>query len=154
MKPPRPVEAYSLSTVTFYKYPGVIYFIAAGEPPVAIKIGMAAVTGNRDLRATITRRLSQIQSSNHERIRLLGVIQFTHDTHGPHPTWHADSKERELHSKFDGLRLFARYMRGAEWFKPAPELIECIAQIATKPEALHLPEFFSSAAEGQGDVLR
>jgi hypothetical protein len=90
-----------------YKHPCVIYFIAAGTPPVAIKIGMAAVTGNRDLRATITRRLSQIQSSNHERISLLGVIQFTHDTHGQHPTWDADAKERELHTEFDRLRLFA-----------------------------------------------
>src|SRR5258708_6186391 len=106
MRPPKPVEAYSPSTVAFYKHPGVIYFIAAGEPPVAIKIGMASVTGNRDLRATITRRLSQIQSSNHERIRLLGVIQFTHDTHGPHPSWDADAKERELHIEFDRFRLF------------------------------------------------
>lgn len=70
------------------------------------------------------------------------------------PSWHADSRERELHKEFDRFRRFAPYMRGAEWFKPAPELIKCIEQIATKPDALLLPEFFSSAAEGGQDVLQ
>lgn len=145
MKPPKPIEAYSASTVAFYKPPGVIYFIAAGDPPVAIKIGMASVSG--DLRAAITRRLSQIQSSNHTLIRLLGVIQFTHDTHGPHPTREAEAMEQHLHKEFDSLRLFAPYMRGAEWFKPDEVLLKRIDEIATKPEALQLPKFFSSAAQ-------
>jgi hypothetical protein len=147
VKPPKPIEDSSTSTVAWWKNPAVIYFIAVGEPPVAIKIGIAAITGNRDLRATIVRRLSHIQSSNHERIRLLGVIQFTHDTHGSHPTRDAEAKERELHIEFDHLRLFGRYKRGAESFKPAPELLSYIEQITTKPEALDLPQFFSSAAE-------
>ena len=147
MKPPKPVEASSPSTIVWWKNPGVIYFIAAGEPPVAIKIGIAAITGNRDLRATIVRRLSQIQSSNHERIRLLGVIQFTHDTYGECPTWYADAKERELHNEFEHLCRFAVYTRGAEWFNPSSELLVRIEQIATKPEALHLPIFFPSVAK-------
>jgi len=95
VKPPRPVEGCSESTVAWWKNPGIIYFIAAGEPPVAIKIGMAAITGNRDLKAAVERRLSQIQSSNNERLRLLGVIHFTHDTYGLYPTQCAEAKERE-----------------------------------------------------------
>lgn len=93
------------------------------------------------------RRLSQIQSSNHERIRLLGVIQFTHDTYGECPTWYADAKERELHNEFGHLCRFAVYTRGAEWFNPSSELLVRIEQIATKPEALHLPIFFPSVAK-------
>jgi hypothetical protein len=147
VKPPKAVEASSPSTIAWWKNPGVIYFIAAGESPIAIKIGMAAITGNRDLRTTIVRRLSQIQSSNHERIRLLGVIQFTHDTYGEYPTWCAEAKERELHNKFKHLCRFAAYTRGAEWFDSHPELPARIKQIATKPEALHLPISFPSVAE-------
>ncbi len=141
MKPPKPIEVCSPSTVAWWKNPGVIYFIAAGEPPVAIKIGIAAITSTRDLTATIVRRLSQIQSSNHERIRLLGVIHFTH---GPHPTRDAEAKERELHTEFEHSCRFAPYTRGAEWFNPSPELLARIEQIATKPEALQLPRFFPS----------
>jgi hypothetical protein len=144
VKPPKPVEAASPSTVAWWKNPGVIYFIAAGEPPVAIKIGMAAITGNRDLKATIVRRLSQIQSSNHERIRLLGVIHFTHDPYGEYPTWHAEVKERELHNEFEHLCRFGAYTRGAEWFNPAPELLARIGQVARRPEDLQLPISFSS----------
>src|SRR5437868_601225 len=141
MKPPKSVELCSHSTLAWWKNPGVIYFIAAGEPPAAIKIGMAAITSNRGMDATIVRRLSQIQSSNHERVRLLGVIQFTD---GPYPTRDAEGKERELHTEFGHLRRFAEYSRGAEWFNAAPELLARIEQIATKPEGLQLPEFFNS----------
>jgi hypothetical protein len=141
VKPPKAVEASSPSTVAWWKNPGVIYFIAAGDPLVAIKIGMAAMTGSRDLRATIVRRLSQIQSSNHERIRLLGVIQFTHDNSREYPTRDAETKERELHKEFEHLCRFSAYTRGAEWFDPSPELLTRIGEIATKPETLRLPIF-------------
>jgi hypothetical protein len=146
VKPPKPFEASFPSTRAWWKNPGVIYFIAAGEPPIAIKIGMAAITGN-DLTATIVRRLKQIQSSNHERIRLLGVIHFTHDTYGLSPTRDAEIKERELHCEFEHLCRFAKYTRGAEWFKAAPELLARIEEVATKPEALQLPIYFSSLTE-------
>lgn len=103
---------------------------------------MAAITADRDLKAAIVRRLSQIQSSNHERIRLLGVIHFTHDTYGLYPTRCAEAKERDLHNEFEHLRRFAAYGRGAEWFNPAPELLARIEEVATKPEALQLPRSF------------
>ena len=111
---------------------------------------MAAIT-NRDLGATIVRRLSQIQSSNHERIRLLGVIHFTQDTYGLYPTRAAEVKERELHIEFKRLCRFAPYSRGAEWFNPAPELLARIEQIAMKPEALQLPRLFPSVAENDAE---
>jgi len=150
MKPPKPVEASSASTIAWWKNPGVIYFIGAGEGPVAIKIGMAAITGNRDLRSTIVRRLSQIQSSNHELIQLLGVVRFTE---GPYPARNADARERELHIEFERLRRFAAYMRGAEWFNPSPELLARIEEIRDKtPEALQLPRFFSASTTiGKGE---
>ena len=139
MKPPKPVEACSPKTEAWWKNPGVIYFTAAGEPPVAIKVGMTAITGSRDLKAAVERRLSQIQSFNHERFRLLGIIHFAHDTHGPYPTRGAEAKERELHNEFEHLGRFKPYERGAEWFNPVPELLARIEEVATKPEAMHLP---------------
>ena len=142
MKPPKAVEKSAPSMIAWWKNPGVLYFIAAGDPPVAVKIGMAAITGNRSLRDTVVRRLSQIQSSNHELIRLLGIIHFTE---GDYPTRNADARERELHNEFEHLCRFKAYTRGAEWFSASQELLTRIEQIATKPEALELPVSFSSA---------
>lgn len=138
MKPPRPASESSASTVAWWSCPGVVYFLAAGEPPIAIKIGMAAQTGKKDLRSAILRRLSQIQSSNHEPVQLLGVIHFTE---GEHPTRQAEARERELHAEFEHLQRFKPYTRGAEWFAPSPELLARIREIATPPEALNLPRY-------------
>lgn len=143
MKPPIAIERASSSTIAWWRNPGVIYFIVVGQPPVAIKIGVAAITGSRSLRATIVRRLSQIQSSNHELVRLLGVIHFTQ---GEYPTRDADIRERELHNEFTHLCRFKAYMRGAEWFNPSPELLMHIEKNATKPEALDIPSFVSAAS--------
>jgi hypothetical protein len=94
------------------------------------------------MRDTVVRRLSQIQSSNHELIRLLGIIHFKE---GEYPTRDADARERELHNEFEHLCRFKAYMRGAEWFSASQDLLTRIEQIATKPEALELPISFSSA---------
>ncbi len=147
MKPPKPAsEASSASTQTWWSCHGVVYFIAAGTPPVAIKIGMAAQTAKSDLRSTIVRRLAQIQSSNHELIQLLGVIHFTQ---GDFPTRDAEARERELHIEFQHLQRFKRYGRGAEWFTSSPALLARIREIATEPEVLGLPRTFSAAENGQ-----
>jgi hypothetical protein len=53
----------------WYSKPGLLYFIAAGRPPVAIKIGVTQAT-------TMKTRLKAIQSANHEPVELLGVIRF------------------------------------------------------------------------------
>lgn len=145
MKPPKPVSASSASTVAWWSCPGIVYFIAVGEPPIAIKIGMAAQTGMRSLRETVVRRLSQIQSSNHELVRLLGVVYFNE---GEYPTRQADALERELHIEFAHLQRFKPYSRGAEWFTSAPELLARIEKLATTPEELSLPRHVSVAGHG------
>lgn len=86
----------------------------------------------------MARRLSQIQSSNHEPVQLLGVIHFTE---GEHPTRQAEARERELHREFAHLQRFKPYTRGAEWFTPSPELLARIREIATPPEELNLLRF-------------
>ena len=136
MKPPKPASESSASTVAWWSCPGVVYFLAAAEPPVAVKIGVAAQTGKRSLRAVVVRRLSQIQSSNHEPVQLLGVIPFTE---GEYPMRDAEARERELHGEFSQLQRFKSYSRGAEWFTVSPELLARIDQIATPPEELDLP---------------
>ena len=123
MKPPKSPDTAAPSTLAWWKCPGVVYFVAASDPPIAIKIGMAAVTGSRDLGATLTRRLSQVQSSNHERIRLMGVIEFKD---GDYPTREAEARERKLHSEFSKHCRFKAETRGAEWFDAVPELLEHI----------------------------
>jgi hypothetical protein len=69
----------------------VVYFIAAGSPPEAVKIGYTL----RDAGA----RLNGIQTSNHLEVRLLGTIPGDRGV------------ERALHRRFAHLRL-----RG-EWFR-------------------------------------
>jgi hypothetical protein len=142
MNPPKSVDAAAPSTVAWWGRHGIIYFIAAGDPPVAVKIGMTTINGS--LRKTVVRRGSQIQSSNHELLYLLGVIRFTE---GAHPSRDAEVRERELHNEFHRLRRFRADTRGGEWFRPSRELLARIEQIATKPEALELPRLFSTASD-------
>lgn len=123
----------------------MVYFIAAGTPPVAIKIGMAAQTGENTLRDTIKRRLSAIQTSNHEAIMLLGVIYFES---GDYPTRDAETRERELHLEFAHLQRFKEGTKGAEWFTATPELLARIQELATRPAELGLPETYSEVADG------
>ena len=136
MRPPKAAAEASATTAAWWRCPGVVYFVAAAEPPAAVKIGVAAQTGTRDLKAVLVRRLSQIQSSNHEPIQLLGVIPFTE---GEHPMRRAEERERELHLEFSSLQRFKPNTRGCEWFTAVPELLTRIEEIATSPEALNLP---------------
>jgi len=140
MKPPKPASEASASTRAWWSWPGVVYFIAAGEPPIAIKIGMAAQSGKSDLRTTIVRRLAQIQSSNHELIQLIGVIHFTR---GEYPTRDAEARERELHIEFQDLQRFKSYRRGAEWFTCSLALLARIREIGDEPEKHGLPRTFT-----------
>jgi hypothetical protein len=84
--------------------------------------------------------MSQIQSSNHELIELLGLIVFTE---GPHPTRDAEAKERELHSEFATQQRFKPYSRGAEWFTSTPQLLSRIAELYSPPEKYGLPRIVS-----------
>src|ERR1043166_1878631 len=138
--PKRPEDAPPSPRV-WWGNPGVVYFVGVGEPLEAIKIGMAAITSSHTLKSCIQRRLSQIQSSNHELIRLLGVV---HITEGEFPTWQAESLERRLHNDFHDCCRFKSDSRGGEWFDATPSLLARIQDIATPPQTLDLPEHFSA----------
>jgi hypothetical protein len=102
----------------WYRRPGVIYFVAAGSPPVAIKIGVTQSL-------TLNHRLRALQTSNHERIRLLGIVAFDD---GEEPLRRAEAREQEIHRQFEHLRIGPAGTVGCEWFKPASELLEFIKQ--------------------------
>jgi hypothetical protein len=121
----------------------VVYFVAVGDPIVAVKIGVAAQTGTNDLRSTVKRRLDQIQSSNHFPLQLIGLIYFEKGKY-EHPMWQADALERQLHNDFQPFARFARDTRGSEWFTASKELLHRIWEISVTPEGLGLPRFFCS----------
>lgn len=135
MKPP-PETTDSEHTLAWWRCPGLVYFLGAGDPPKAIKIGMLAQTGSSTLRGSMVRRLTKIQTSNHETVVILGVIPFTE---GPYPTRSADARERELHIQFAHLERFKAGTCGAEWFNVAPDLLAFIEHEAKRPESLGLP---------------
>ena len=143
MKPPKSPDQSSLSTREWWSCAGIVYFLAVGDPFIAIKIGVAAQTGTKDLRSTVKRRLDQIQSSNHEPVQLFGLIYFEKNVH-QYPMWQAEALERELHNEFQSHARFARDTRGSEWLNVSDDLIKRIQEIATSPESLGLPRFFCS----------
>ena len=150
MRPPLHPSNASESTRAWWAWPGFIYFLAAGSPPKAIKIGMAAITGKHTLNSAVARRMSHIQSSNHELLELLGLIHFAD---GEFPTRDADARERELHEQFRHLQRFKNYFRGAEWFTPAPEIHAFIASSTRSPESFGIPRTVSTfTATGIGQA--
>lgn len=92
--------------------PCYIYFIQAGDGG-PIKIGRAGC---------VEERLIQIQTDNHEPVKLLCAVES-------HPTM-----ERTVHGVFAHLNI-----RG-EWFRPAPELLDFISD----------PVFARLAGQGTG----
>jgi len=143
MKPPKSPLHASPSTLAWWSCPGVVYFLAVGEPYLAIKIGVAAQTGTKDLRVSIKRRLDQIQSSNHEPVQIIGITYFEKPKY-EYPMWQAEILERELHNEFQHLARFSRDTRGSEWFNPSEKLLARIGEISVPPEQLNLPRFFCS----------
>jgi hypothetical protein len=128
-------------TRAWWSCPGVIYFVGAGTPTVAIKIGMAAQTARLTLREAVVCRMSAIQSSNHELVDLLGIIHFTN---GDHPTRDAEARERELHLEFEHLARFRAGQHGAEWFTASEPMLERVAQLSSPPDVFGLPRNFSA----------
>lgn len=106
---------------------------------------MAAQTGKNTLQTTLTRRLSSIQTSNHELVKLIGIVYFTA---GDYPTRDAEIFERELHLEFRHLQRFKQHSRGAEWFTSAPDLISRISEISTIPSSLGLMEIYTEVKLG------
>jgi hypothetical protein len=137
MRPPKETSD-SEHTLKWWSWPGVVYFLGVGEPRTAIKIGMLAQTGTQALNQAIVRRLTKIQTANHESVELLGILLFTE---GPYPTRQADARERELHIQFAHLERFKAGTCGAEWFNAGPDLVAFIEREAKAPETLGLPRF-------------
>ena len=148
MKPTKSVESASAATRAWWRCPGIVYFLAVGEPPIAIKIGMLAITPKTTKRSAVVRRLSHIQSSNHEPVQLIGVIYFSD---GDYPSKQAEDRERELHLEFERLGRFKPNTRGAEWFSSSPELLSRIKQIAEPPENHGLPRSVAVSIRSRGD---
>jgi hypothetical protein len=128
LKPSTPTERRSSP---WYQRPAIVYFFGAGDPPVAIKIGMTtSIPGKRDLKQSIRSRHKQIQSANHEAIQLLGIICFDK---GEFPARDAEDREKELHLLFKEQARFEDNTSGHEWFTPTKELENYIRDKAEKP---------------------
>lgn len=121
-----PITKYS---DPWYSEPGILYFLAAGTPAIAIKIGVAK-------RTAFAKRFKHIQTSNHEPIELLGVIAFDE---GDKPMVKAEAKERQLHRQFAHLQRLVDGTVGYEWFTASPDLLEFIKTSSLPPEQLGLP---------------
>ena len=119
-----PKQAKEKYSDAYFSRDSVIYFIAAGEQPIkAVKIGVTA-------RSTVKKRLTSIQSSNHERVRLLGIIEFIG---GDKPGLRAERREAELHKMFKNFARAKPHSVGAEWFDWAPPLENFIAEFSELP---------------------
>lgn len=115
--------------------PGVVYFMAAGKPYIAIKIGITT-------KETIQQRLRHIQSANHELIEILGFIIFEN---GQKPMLQAETKEKELHKKFHKLQRFEPGWVGSEWFTADQALIEYIKKNTIPPEKIGISRTIAKA---------
>lgn len=145
MRPTKPFHEASESTRAWWSCPGLLYFLGVGQPTVAVKIGMLAITPKSDVRSSMARRLASIQSSNHELVYVLGVVIRKA---GLHPTKDTEDHERELHREFRHLARFTSNSRGAEWFNAAPELLERIRAISQLPSQAGVPETVGSRVLG------
>jgi len=124
MKPP-PDNSTSQQQLDWWAKDGVVYFIGAGQPLVAVKIGVTTWD-------TVASRLAALQSSNHEPLALLGVIPYRGM---PLPMKEAERRERELHLEFARWQRRREGKRGYEWFTAAPDLLAFIDSKAQPPEA-------------------
>ena len=143
MRPPKHPDSALQSTRDWWSCPGVVYFLGVGNPVVAVKIGVLAVTAKLTIQSAVARRLGQMQTSNHEPIQLLGLISFADCEY---PTREAEILERTLHIEFSHLARFASGTKGAEWFSSSPQLLAKINEIAVGPEAFGLPQCFARLA--------
>lgn len=137
MKPPKQTTD-SAHTAEWWQRDGILYFLSAGTPAIAIKIGMASVRPGTSVAAAISDRLRKIQTSNHELVQLIGLVVFT----GCHyPTREAEVLERELHIRFFEHRRFTEHTVGAEWFNASPEILAYVDATSERPEALGIPRY-------------
>ena len=117
-------------TDPWYAKPGFVYFIGAGEPLVAIKIGVTVATGFRS-------RLRGHQSSNHEPLRVLGIIDFS----GPDKNMRAaEQLEQALHKQFSDHQRFQAFGVGCEWFNPHQIILDYIQENCISCADVGLPD--------------
>jgi hypothetical protein len=109
---------------------GAVYFLAAGTPPSAIKIGTCKLD-------QVKKRSLSIQGMNHEVLEILGIIPFTE---GERPRADAQKEELLLHKRFANFSRFLGGARSSEWFYPTRELLDHIATSARKPEEFGIPK--------------
>lgn len=133
MRAPKDPSLASLHTQEWWACPGVVYFLGVGSPVVAVKIGMLAITAKFTLQSAVCRRLSQIQTFNHEPVHVLGLKPFLS---GAFPTREAEALERELHIEFAHLARFKPGTKGSEWFNSSSQLLQRISEVAVPPEQL------------------
>ena len=119
---------------------GYVYFIAAGDPPEAIKIGISTVDD-------IKRRLSTIQSSNHVPLRIIGLVRFEGVVR---PMLAAQQRERELHELFRQAQRMRNGWTGCEWFNPTPELLALISDEAQPPSRFGVEATAAKLGPGLG----
>jgi hypothetical protein len=146
MRPPKDPSLATPSTLKWWSCPGLVYFLGVGNPIVAVKIGMLAITERLSLQTAVARRVGQMQTSNHEPIQVLGIILFTDSVYDL-PTMEAEKRERELHLKFAHLARFKAGTKGAEWFNSSPELLAEIRTLSMPPEAFGIPRCYASATQ-------
>ena len=121
---------------------GFVYFIGAGDPPSAVKIGIAKAD-------SLERRLRAIQGCNHQPLRVLGVISFSD---GERPMEDAMRLEGELHRRFAAAQRFAPGYSGSEWFTAEPHLMAFVADHSTPPDKMGL--LSTVATDGPGRTVK
>lgn len=146
MQAPKEPALASPSTQKWWTCPGVVYFLGVGNPVVAIKIGMLAITSKFTLASAVRRRLSQIQTYNHEPVQVLGLKPFES---GSFPTREAEILERQLHIEFSHLARFKPGTKGSEWFHCSQQLLQRIAELSVPPEKLCIPRCIAIVASAQ-----
>ena len=117
--------------------PGFVYFIAAGEPAAAIKIGIST-------EATLKSRIRRIQGSNHEKLKLLGLIRFSNMKD-------AEAHEQDLHKDFEQFQRHLKGTAGHEWFNPAQDIFDYIntnKEVCPPPPELDITGLQAQTAPG------
>jgi hypothetical protein len=117
--------------------PGFVYFIGAGLPPKAVKIGISTMS-------TMRKRLRTLQTSNHEPLYILGLVDFQE---GEKPMALANHLELELHEKFSEQRRF-KSGPGNEWFNATDELLQYISDVAGPPDKYDLADCTATTGPG------
>jgi hypothetical protein len=116
---------------------GFVYFIGAGDPPEAIKIGIA-------IRESMLKRLKALQTSNHQPLHILGLVYFANEER---PMASANALEKALHEKYESSRRLVNGP-GNEWFSVSVDLLAEIENVATDPTAYDVPRTIATLGPG------